>query len=68
MPPPDPNLTPDRRLRELAALLAAGLRRLRTRPSLSPSAGRPPGPEKSLESRRDCLELPGETVLSVTTG
>jgi hypothetical protein len=57
-------LTPDQRLREVAALLARGLLRLRDR-RLLPD---PSTPEYLPESVSNCLELSGETVLSVHTG
>jgi hypothetical protein len=56
-------LTPEDRLREIAALLAVGLLRLQSRP-----AAEHPGPEKPPKSSPNCLELPGETVLSVHMG
>jgi hypothetical protein len=61
-------LTADERLRELAALLARGLLRLRDRRLLPDAASPHPLPEKTPESASNCLELPGETVLSVHTG
>jgi hypothetical protein len=60
-------LTPDDRLREVAAVLACGLLRLHARPSAPDPAGHPAS--KNLpDSSPNCLELPGETVLSVHTG
>jgi hypothetical protein len=61
---PLPDLTPEDRLRGVAAVLAVGLRRLRDArlaPPLCPS-------EKERESVADGLELPAETRLSVHTG
>jgi len=58
------SLTPEDRFREVAALLAAGLLHLR---ATDDPAGRP-APEKSSNSTPNCLELPGETVLSGHTG
>jgi hypothetical protein len=58
-------LTPDERLRDVAAVLARGLRRLRDRGMLA--ADLPPlSVEKdSAESSRNGLEVPAGTVLSV---
>jgi hypothetical protein len=68
-PPLDPtSLTPDERLRELAALLARGLLRLHERRLLPGADGPTSPPEKPPESVSNCLELPGETRLSVHTG
>ena len=58
-------LTPDDRLREVAAVLARGLVRLHDRPGPGdaveqPAAKNPP------DSSPNCLELPAGTVLSVT--
>ena len=61
-------LTPDQRRREVAALLAAGLLRLRDRAALSAPLGEQPGPENPRESGRDSLEVPAGTVLSVHSG
>ena len=64
MRPDDPaRLTPDGRLRALAGLLAAGLRRLRRRPPAGPLPAR----ENPLKLVADGLELGGETRLSVPT-
>ena len=56
MPVPEADLTPDERLREVAAILARGV--LRLRPGVDvpadPDDSRPP--EKLSESRRNCLE------------
>jgi hypothetical protein len=66
--PPD-DLTPDQRFQYIAALLAAGLRRLR------PRAGDPAAdgstivlPNNLPELSLNCLELPGQTRLSGHTG
>ena len=79
-PDTDPaRMTADQRLREIAAILAAGQLRLRARSALptDPLTLRPlpvgegqgeGGPEKLPETGPDCLEVPSETVLSVHTG
>ena len=61
-------LTPAERCQELARTLAAGLLRLRAQTAVADAAGQQAGPENSRESRPDCLELSGETVLSVQNG
>jgi hypothetical protein len=68
MRPNDPTaLTPDQRAEEIAHLLAAGVRRLFSRP-----ANRIPDPhsdpEKSQESAESGLEVGSETRLSGPTG
>jgi hypothetical protein len=64
--PADPlSLSPDDRRRELAAILARGLRRL-LRPRACDPVGPHPAPEKPSESREVCLEVGGETRLSVS--
>ncbi len=53
--------TPQERLREVAAILAAGLLRLRTRPGLAPGAavsGQHAAPEKAAESGGNPLASP----------
>jgi hypothetical protein len=66
MRPDDPSsLTPDRRRAELAAIFAASILRLQARVALS---GDTPFPEISPDSAAECLEVPGETVLSVIHG
>uniref|UniRef100_A0A7C4QME0 Uncharacterized protein n=1 Tax=Schlesneria paludicola TaxID=360056 RepID=A0A7C4QME0_9PLAN len=68
-PETDPaRMTADERLREVAAILAAGLLRLRARSALPTDPGQVPGPENLPETGPDCLEVPSETVLSVHTG
>lgn len=57
-------LWPDERLREVAAILAAGVLRLRQRAALPPEKA----PEKPAELPAAGLEVPEETVLSVHTG
>jgi hypothetical protein len=62
------DLTPQDRFREIAAVLATGVLRLRDRAALAAEPGEhlaPKNPEKTGDS---CLELPGKTVLSVHTG
>jgi len=61
----DPALmTPDERRREVAAILAAGLRRLRDRAALTSS----PTSENRLESEQKPLEAVPENPLSVHVG
>lgn len=60
-------MTADERLREVAAILAAGILRLRSRAAL-PDLGKHSGPKNPPESGQDCLEVSGETVLSVHRG
>jgi hypothetical protein len=65
----DPSdLTPHDRLSEVARLLAAGVLRLLDRPAQAATLAEQPAPENLDEVTRDCLELPGETVLSVQDG
>jgi hypothetical protein len=64
--PLDP--TPDERFRELAALLAAGVRALRDRPDASPGPSITSADDPLAESGPNCLELSPETRLSVHTG
>ena len=67
-PAVDPtHLTPEDRFREVAAVLARGLLRLHARPAAACPAEHL-GPENSPDSSPNCLEVPGETVLSVHTG
>lgn len=61
-------MTADERLREVAAIFAAGLLRLRARSALPTNPGQDSAPKNVPESGPDCLELPDETVLSVHTG
>jgi hypothetical protein len=60
-------LSPDQRSREIACLLAAGVRRLFSRPA-NDIPGPHPEPEKSQESSETGLEVGSETRLSVHTG
>jgi hypothetical protein len=62
------SLTPEERLREVARLLAAGVLRLRAHPARAAGLAEHPGPENTAKTERDCLEVPGETVLSVQNG
>lgn len=57
-------LTPDERLEEVAAILAAGVVRLRNRAALPQASDH----ENPTESGAACLEVPGKTVLSVHAG
>jgi hypothetical protein len=59
----------DEQLRQLAAFLATGLRRLsrQSLPLAATSAPQEPS-ENPAESGRDCLELCGKTRLSVHNG
>jgi hypothetical protein len=62
----DPSiLTPDERLSEVASILATGVLLLRARVAVQ---GDLPAPECPPDSRPTCLEVSGETVLSVQTG
>jgi hypothetical protein len=61
----DPSLlTPDERRREVAAILAAGLRLLRDRAALTSSSP----PENPSETRENSLEAVPENPLSVHVG
>lgn len=65
----DPDLlAPHERLREVAAILAAGLLRLRDRAAIGGERGEHPAPKKVEETGDSCLEVSDETVLSVDTG
>jgi hypothetical protein len=57
-------LTSDDLLREVAAVLAAGLLRLQDRPDPAQHLA----PEKPSESGPDGLEVPGQTSVSVQAG
>jgi hypothetical protein len=68
MRPDDPaSLTPDQQLRQPAAALAAGLRRLR-RCQAFPETGQKPDPENRPKPVPNGLESSAETRLSVHTG
>ena len=58
-------LTPDERFREIAAILAAGVRRVRDR-SILGIAG--PIPENSSEASKKPLEIGGKVPLTVQRG
>lgn len=63
---PPSELSPEQRRRELTGILAAGILRLRKHRLLAAEPGQTPR-ESSLESA-SCLEVSGETVLSVHAG
>jgi hypothetical protein len=64
----DPDdISPNQRLRELAGILAVGVTRVRQR-RLQTGEPAAPSPETATELAASCLEVPGETVLSVHTG
>jgi hypothetical protein len=68
-PETDPlSLTADERLRELAAILARGLLRLRDGSALTTDRDSICRPGNLSEIAPDCLEVPGESVLNVHTG
>ncbi len=60
-------LSPEQRRRELAGIFAIGVARLRQRRLLVGEPAAPP-PETAPKSAASCLEVSGETVLSVHTG
>jgi hypothetical protein len=60
-------LTPDERRRAVARVLAAAVLRLRGRAAL-PAPPAPPAAKILTESGPNCLEVPGETRLSVPPG
>jgi hypothetical protein len=62
------SLSPDERRTAIARILAAGVLRLLDRPAQAATLAGQPAPENLDEVTRDCLELPGETVLSVQDG
>jgi hypothetical protein len=70
MHPADPSelLSPHQRRRDLAAILAAGLFRLGPQAAESASSPPPTISQNSPEFQRDCLEVRGETRLSVPNG
>ncbi|GIW90635.1 MAG: hypothetical protein KatS3mg109_1067 [Pirellulaceae bacterium] len=59
-------MTAAQRLREVAAIFAAGVLRLHSCVAL-PAHAQDSGPEKPPEPGEDCLEVRGKTVLSVHT-
>jgi hypothetical protein len=58
-------LTAEQRLSEVAAILAAGILRLRARAALPATE---PGPEIPVDSGATCLDVRAKTVLSVLAG
>jgi hypothetical protein len=62
------SLSPDQRLREAAAILARGLRRLRERPDASPQSAATSAESVSWDSCANCLEVPPDLRLSVHNG
>jgi hypothetical protein len=63
----DSDLTPPDRFREIAALLAVGVLRLRARADAA-DPGQHSAPENPERTGNSCLELSEKTVLSVHTG
>jgi hypothetical protein len=61
-------LTSDQRLREVAAILAAGILRLHARATPPPDPVQVSAPKDPPESGHVSLEVQEETVLSVHTG
>jgi hypothetical protein len=57
-----------KQLREIAAVLAAGVLRLRSRAALPVAPDAPSGPRSLADSGGNCLEVPDRTVLSDTSG
>lgn len=64
----DSLLTPDERRAEVASILAAGVLRLCARTSSTTDGPNQSAPGNLAESLSSCLEVPGETVLSVHNG
>jgi hypothetical protein len=65
----DPSqLTPDERFREVAAIFAAGLLRLRDRAALASVPGQHPAPENSAAASTEPLEVLPETSVTVHGG
>ena len=62
------DLSPEQRFRHIAALLAAGLRRLRPRNALPAHPKMPTAAENLPESSPDRLEFSAKTRLTVQTG
>jgi hypothetical protein len=62
------DLTPQDRFREIAALLAVGVLRLRSRAATSADPDEHSAPENPQKTGDSCLELSAQTVLSVHTG
>ncbi len=64
----DDAMTGEKRLQEVARILAGGIVRLRTRAALPGADGTDGRIEKSPENQPNCLEVSGETRLSVHRG
>ena len=64
---PDDNLSPDERFRQVAAILAAGLLRLKSRPN-SATESNDSVLKKTLDFAEKPLEYPAEKRLHVLTG
>jgi len=64
---PDESLSPDERFHQVAAILAAGLLRLKSRPGAAAESDVSAGKE-ALDSARKSLECPAEKRLHVHTG
>jgi hypothetical protein len=62
------SLMPDERCREVARILAGGVRRLRSRAAIPADPIQYPDPEIPADSSRDCLELSAQPRLSVHSG
>jgi hypothetical protein len=62
------SLTPHERRRDVARILAAGVRRLRSRTVIPADPGRHPDSDNSADSSQDCLELSAQSRLSVHSG
>jgi hypothetical protein len=62
------DLAPNERFREIARILAVGVRRLRSRTVFPSGPGEDIAPENRVDSGRDSLELPAHPRLSVHGG
>ena len=62
------DLSPEQRFQHIAALLAAGLRRLHPRTASLAHPAEPTAAKNPPESSPDCLEFSAETRLTVQTG
>lgn len=62
------DMTADERLREVAAILAVGILRLRSRAALPAPWADHSGPQNPRDAGQDCLEVSAKTVLSVHEG
>jgi hypothetical protein len=65
MRPHSDRISPEQRLREIAAILACGLRRLRTSHDASPQSATTSAERISDDSFANCLEVPQDLRLSV---